>query len=125
MKYKRIASLLARAIASGAQSLSPAPPSASGKAVQAPCGGADAASPAGKGNHGMHRNAFGSDSKEVVSCCPVNDASQTGSRCKGRDGKACGKASEDAVGGCSGHGAAGHEMAGYSARMAPGQSSLW
>jgi hypothetical protein len=82
MKYKRIASLLALAIASGAHSLNPAPPSASGKAVQAPCAGDDAASTAGKGNHCMHPNAFGSGRKEAMSCCPVNDASQTGSCCR-------------------------------------------
>jgi hypothetical protein len=68
----------------------------------------------------MHPNALGSGSKEAMSCCPVNDASQTGSCCKGRDGNACGKASKDAVGCCSGHGAAGHEMACYSARNGKG-----
>jgi hypothetical protein len=109
MKYRLIASLLALAIASWAQTTSPAPPSASGKAAQAPCGCDDAASMAGEGNRCMHPNASGG--KEAMSCCPVKDAKQPASCCQGRDGRACGKDSKDAVGCSSSQAAESQEMA--------------
>jgi hypothetical protein len=110
MKYKLIASLLALAIASWAQTTSPAPPSASGKAAQATWGWEDPASMAGEGNHCMQPNAFVSGGKEAMRGGPVKDAKQAASCGKGRDSRACGKDSKDAVG-CRGHGAEGHEMA--------------